>query len=131
MGITTYSSRSRNALLLMNYILCSYKNFLPTLSGILICFSVDQVFYPVSVQQPRGIMIKSFQSFTGAVRLLCRHSALLIFRGRICVAPLLVPPALRQGAIRPTFFHIHTSFLPCAHRPNLLGILLCIQLTST
>lgn len=115
----------------MNYTLQLYKNLLPTLSGILICFSVDQVFYPISIQQPRGIMIKSLQGFTGAVGLLCRHSAFLIFCRRICVAPLLVPPALCQGAIRPTFFHIHTSFLPCAHQPGLFGILIYIQLTST
>lgn len=107
------------------------SNILPTLSGILICFSVDQIFYPVSIQQPRGIMIKSFQGFTGAVRLLSRHSALFIFCRRICIAPFFVPSALCQGAVRPTFLHIHTSFLLCAHQPSLFGSLLYIQLTFT
>lgn len=107
------------------------SNILPTLSGILICFSVDQIFYPVSIQQSRGIMIKSFQGFTGAVRLLSRHSALLIFCRRICIAPFLVPSALCQGAIGPTFLHIHTSFLLCAHQSSLFGSLLYIQLTFT
>lgn len=106
-------------------------NILPTLSGILICFSVDQIFYPVSIQQPRGIMVKSFQGFTGAVRLLSRHSALLIFCRRICIATFLVPSALCQGAVRPTFLHIHTSFLLCAHQSSLFGSLLYIQLTFT
>lgn len=99
----------------------------PTLSAVLIRFSVDQILHSVSIKQPWGIVIESFQGFAGAVRLLCRYPTLLIVRGGIGVPPFLLPPALGQGAVRPTFFHIHTSFLPRAHRSWLWQIRLGVQ----
>lgn len=98
---------------------CVWLECVPTLSSILVCFSVDQILYSVSVKQPRGIMVKSFQGFAGAVRLLRGDPTLLIVCGRVRISPFLFSSALGQGAVRPTFLYIHTSFLLWAHRSRL------------